>query len=187
MRAYSGAKNVDVDLYSRTAVPTQLFRVSDLAAIADSARLIDAFTASKCQVTCSGVSTENCGGSMTMNLYRNPSNTVGSVPASIPAGWKSLGCMADNVNGKRTLSGYTFASSDMTLQKCVSTCQSKGFSYAGSEYETECFCGNEPTILQASTKCSMGCGGDPRYMCGGGNALSMVGHVRSYPVLCKRR
>lgn len=68
-----------------------------------------------------------------MSVYRNPSLAVAAAPA-LPAGWKSAGCIADNVNSSRTLTGYTYAASDMTLSACVSACDSRGFAYAGVEY-----------------------------------------------------
>lgn len=68
-----------------------------------------------------------------MSVYRNPKLAVDATPA-LPSGWKAAGCVADNVNSSRTLSGYTFASSGMTIQSCVSTCSGRGFAYAGVEY-----------------------------------------------------
>ena len=68
-----------------------------------------------------------------MSVFRNPSLAVTAAP-SLPSGWKAAGCVADNVSSGRTLSGYTYASSDMTISSCVSTCSGRGFAYAGIEY-----------------------------------------------------
>lgn len=68
-----------------------------------------------------------------MSVYRNPSLSVATIP-SLPAGWKAAGCIADNVNSSRTLTGYTYASDSMTLASCVQTCSDRGYAYSGVEY-----------------------------------------------------
>jgi hypothetical protein len=124
-------------------------------------------------MACPGNDNETCGGASTMSVYRNPSLAVTDTP-QLPTGWKAAGCVVDNGGGtSRTLIGYSYASSKMTINSCVSTCSARGFAYAGIEYASECYCSNAPKALVASTKCSMPCSGDSRYTCGGGNALSL--------------
>ena len=65
----------------------------------------------------------------------------------------------------------------------MGACQGKRFKYAGAEYATQCFCGNE--VLQSSDgkggvqtsvgDCSMKCGGDGGEWCGAGSRLSIWG------------
>lgn len=129
--------------------------------------------ASNCRITCPGNPNEVCGGYSKLTVYRNPANAVGDYP-SLEAGWKSLGCIADNINNTRTLSDYVFTSDNMTISLCVDGCSSKGFAYAGIEYSRECYCAQKPHSLEPSTKCSMSCPGDVRYNCGGPAALNMV-------------
>ncbi|KAK9893605.1 WSC-domain-containing protein [Cystobasidium minutum MCA 4210] len=129
-------------------------------------------SSSRCNMGCAGNDNEICGGPSTLTLYRNPSKAV--VAPKLPSGWKSAGCIADNVNGGgRTLSAYTFSSSNMTQQLCVNTCNDRKFAYAGVSYAAECYCSNAPTTLQTSTNCNMACSGDARYTCGGPNALTL--------------
>jgi hypothetical protein len=94
---------------------------------------------------CPGNSNEDCGGPGALTLYHNPTNAVKA--PELPSGWKAAGCVQDGVNGAgRTLSGYSYVSDDMTLAKCVNTCNDRKFAYAGVEYGSECWCGNEPAV-----------------------------------------
>jgi hypothetical protein len=86
--------------------------------------------ATKCNMACANNTNENCGGSSVLNLWNNPS-LYPSI--SYPAGWSSYGCMTEATSG-RALSKYSFSSSSMTPQLCMTTCQSKGYSLAGTEY-----------------------------------------------------
>ncbi|TCD69328.1 G- protein-coupled receptor [Steccherinum ochraceum] len=71
----------------------------------------------------------------------------GCVP---PAGWQYDSFVWENTptqcfhdGPKRALTGYSFKSAQMTFQLCTSTCGSKGFSIAGVEVGSECYCGNQ--------------------------------------------
>lgn len=100
--------------------------------------------ASTCSSECAGNVNEDCGGHSALTLYRNP--TKATAAPNLPAGWSSAGCVADNVNGARTLSGYTFARPNMTLEYCVNTCNDRKYTYAGVEYGSECYCSNTPSV-----------------------------------------
>jgi len=91
----------------------------------------------KCDMACSGSNSEMCDGRSLLTLYRNPSLAPKSVV--LPTGWSANGCMADAVDA-RSLSAYIFANDAMTVELCVSTCSSKGFTMAGTEYGRECYC-----------------------------------------------
>ena len=45
-------------------------------------------------------------------------------------------CVFDH-DDTTVLDGYFETSLDMTIQKCLSTCRSKGFQYAGLQWQTE--------------------------------------------------
>lgn len=71
----------------------------------------------------------------------------------------------------------SLVSSTFTVDKCVSSCQTAGYKYAGVEYGSQCFCGNSIGIttwaqLQDQSKCNIPCPGDSTNMCGGNNALN---------------
>ena len=64
----------------------------------------------------------------------------------------------------------------MTIQMCISICREKNFSYAGLQWQFECFCGEEPADgfkWSWSEKCSDRCAGDSNQICGGTNAISI--------------
>ena len=132
---------------------------------------------SGCDMTCSGNSTEFCGGPNRLTLYESSSSSPPAVPG-IPAGWSNLGCFTDN-GGARTLStqqevpgGYT----NMTIEGCLGVCTNQGYVYGGVEYSQECYCGN--AILNGGacadqSSCYMPCKGDTAETCGGPNRLNV--------------
>ena len=76
----------------------------------------------------------------------------------------------------RILSGYFEATDDMTIEKCLSICRSKGFPYAGLEWSCECHCGHAPAKgfeWAWSSKCDDRCAGDSNQICGGTEAMSV--------------
>ncbi|KAI1814418.1 WSC domain-containing protein [Poronia punctata] len=88
------------------------------------------------------------------------------------SGWRYVTCAKDIPGQGRTLSGYDLDTEEMTVEMCVSTCQEKGFRYAGVEYRSQCFCGDDISQDRLLKKgllgdCSMACAGDERELCGG--------------------
>ena len=94
-----------------------------------------------------------------------PTNPLRPVAGSV--------CVADNVGGVRSLSGPFTNSNSMTNVACQTYCTSLGFAYSGTEYSSECYCGNTlPTV--ASSSCNMACSASgSTEICGGPNALSV--------------
>ena len=72
-----------------------------------------------------------------MNVFKSTSAPPG--PAKIP-GWGYQGCYTDS-GSARVLAGKTTYDSKLTNEKCSVAC--KGFTYFGTEYSTQCYCGNE--------------------------------------------
>ena len=74
------------------------------------------------------------------------------------------------------LKGSSTSAPNMENKRCVAYCQSRGFTFAGTEYAQECYCGY---TLAASAQhadegdCSMACGGDATQPCGGGYRLTV--------------
>ena len=114
---------------------------------------------SKCSFQCSGNGNEICGGDNAISLVK-------LTPTY------STGCQVDDIN-YRSLDGASFTSSSMTVELCSSFCASRGFSLAGTEYASECYCGNVLRLNGPAT-CDMACSGNSAEICGGGNALSVV-------------
>lgn len=64
----------------------------------------------------------------------------------------------------------------MTVNMCLSICRSKGFDFAGVEWQTECHCGNLPENgfeMGYSLRCNETCAGDSNQFCGGPNAMNV--------------
>lgn len=66
----------------------------------------------------------------------------------------------------------------MTVEICVKYCSGSGYTYAGLEYSTQCFCGNElastgEPVAGLLGICGMPCSGDSSEICGGYGALSI--------------
>ncbi|WVW81296.1 hypothetical protein I302_103287 [Kwoniella bestiolae CBS 10118] len=126
--------------------------------------------ASQCGKACANNTNENCGGSSTLELFNNPSLYP---VAKYPTGWSSNGCYTEG-SGSRALTGYSFATSSMTQELCMTTCQSKGFAIAGIEYSSECYCGNSFSTgsVPATDNCNMVCSGNSLQTCGGPSRLT---------------
>ncbi|RKU49105.1 hypothetical protein DL546_006595 [Coniochaeta pulveracea] len=82
-------------------------------------------------------------------------------------------------NASRTLP-VLYATDSMTNELCMSYCRSNGYSYAGTEYRRECWCGNsyaatrQPGTTRASLAgCASTCMGNTTQICGGSSWLSL--------------
>lgn len=74
-------------------------------------------------------------------------------------------------------------SDKMTNSMCISYCNENNFTLAGTEYGTQCFCGNAlaDSYLLDDTACNMTCIGGPSDTCGGPWALSLFSPNREVP------
>jgi hypothetical protein len=93
-------------------------------------------------------------------------------------GWKYVACAKDPAGQSRTLGDLSLDQPDMTVEKCISACDGKGFKYAGVEYRSQCFCGNDVAQDRLPTEgtlgdCSLLCAGDPNEHCGGAARVSV--------------
>jgi hypothetical protein len=88
-----------------------------------------------------------------------------------------IGCFRDGVRPDTTtgrdLSGAMIRDNNMTPDLCIKTCSEKGFTYAGVQYSSYCYCGNEYGSFGKSDGCSMQCTGDKTKICGGSWANSL--------------
>ena len=94
-------------------------------------------------------------------------------------GTNYLGCFKDQGDPTgtrgRDLSGFVLNDPAMTVDKCVSLCRQKGFPYAGAQYSSWCFCGNDYGKSGKVENCNMKCAGNPEQICGGAWANSIYG------------
>ncbi|KIJ98421.1 hypothetical protein K443DRAFT_133432 [Laccaria amethystina LaAM-08-1] len=133
-----------------------------------------------CSTACTGNPTEICGGNGDMLEH-----SIG--PPVAPQGVSWFGEWYGTFNGdficlpdestRRSLHHFQESSDLMTVELCISTCDAGGFSIAGVEYESECWCGNADMygrqIIHPSTSvCNFPSPGNPAEICGGANALS---------------
>ncbi|XP_031569217.1 uncharacterized protein LOC116303758 isoform X3 [Actinia tenebrosa] len=83
-----------------------------------------------------------------------------------------IGCYKDN--DPRVMS-HKSTMKDLTPVRCLQYCQSKGYSYLGLEWSTECYCGNHYDKYgnASASECSSPCAGDPSKTCGGPWRLSV--------------
>ncbi|KAH6611106.1 wsc domain containing [Trichoderma cornu-damae] len=127
-----------------------------------------------CNMPCGGNQFEYCGASNRLELYINPNLTGGSPEQPAAAGdFVLVGCQTEG-NGTRALTGAATATGTMSNEDCAAFCAN--FTYFGTEYGSECYCGNalDPSSLKApASDCNMLCSGNELEYCGAGNRLSV--------------
>lgn len=89
---------------------------------------------------------KTCGGSNALNVYYSK-NYVSKLV--LPKGWESLGCIAEENQGRALISAQ-MDSDSMTIDMCLNYCSSKGFGMAGLEYGRQCFCAKDSLSNGAS-------------------------------------
>ncbi|PPQ65261.1 hypothetical protein CVT24_011416 [Panaeolus cyanescens] len=102
---------------------------------------------------------------MSSNPQPQPSQIPSLAPA--PAGWTYVGCYEDNWS--RILDGGHRDTQDMTVISCISVCLGNGFSIAGVQGGSQCFCANTikaGAARKTETECAMACTGDASQRCG---------------------
>lgn len=80
-------------------------------------------------------------------IERNATGHTLSARASIPSGWSLYvasgndggGCYVDGTT--RALASYSTTDGNNGIASCISTCQGKGYKFAGMEYGVECYVG----------------------------------------------
>uniref|UniRef100_A0A1L8E2J2 protein xylosyltransferase n=1 Tax=Nyssomyia neivai TaxID=330878 RepID=A0A1L8E2J2_9DIPT len=88
---------------------------------------------------------------------------------------RALGCFQDEKK-KRLLTGYYTNFKGNSPTSCIKMCLQSGFVYAGVQYSTECFCGNDEPPAAAKLpdpSCNMKCPGDAKEACGGYFAVNI--------------
>lgn len=136
----------------------------------------------ECYMPCAGDSTEICGGPNAINWYYNPSVVPATV--NLPSGWSVYGTVAEGTNGRALT--YTLGStSTNTIESCSNGCAALGYTVAGMEYSSECYCGNGfsnggGSMLDDSAA-FMACSGDLAEMCGGPSVLTITTSLSSIP------
>ena len=147
-----------------------------------------------CILPCAGNASEICGGANRLSVWSligsgpNPTETIstgppgptdtgsptGSLPM-LPGAWAYKGCYTEGSNG-RALMNQQPDSDSLTIQSCVATCIAAGYTVAGLEYASQCFCDDflrSGANITSTSDCGLSCTGDPSQRCGAGNRLSV--------------
>ncbi|KAG7287013.1 hypothetical protein NEMBOFW57_006513 [Staphylotrichum longicolle] len=132
---------------------------------------------SDCSYPCAGDASATCGAGNRLSVYQNTAPVAGPAPATLD-GIPYVGCFHEGP--QRVLPFKGVSAPDMTAAKCAANCE--GYTYFGTEYGSECYCGNDlPTIAAPASECSMTCSGDATQLCGAGDRLTVYGPVGVAP------
>ncbi len=91
--------------------------------------------------------------------------TISSSTAPPSAGEAFVGCYKDG--DPRDLTGFHVQDYKITLEACRAMCATKGFTFAGTQYGSHCFCGNSYGKYGVSNDCTEPCAGNRGQICGG--------------------
>ncbi|TFK31513.1 WSC domain-containing protein [Crucibulum laeve] len=147
-----------------------------------------ATNANDCNMACTGDSSSICGAGDRLSVYSTPllatttTTTVAHGPTptiSFPPGWNFQGCFVDPVNPTRALQHQVTVPGGNTPTGCVNACVAAGWTVAGVEFGSECWCDDYmPYDFMTSgsftnSDCNMPCSGDTTKACGAGNRIQL--------------
>ncbi|KAK2058615.1 WSC-domain-containing protein [Colletotrichum caudatum] len=110
---------------------------------------------------------------------------VTGISDALPDPWTYRGCFTE-AGSSRTLGGDRYSGDDMTQEKCIAYCNSKGYGMAGVEYGRECYCGyilDFASSMAPETDCSKPCAGNSDQVCGNGGRLNVFTNGDSGPTV----
>ncbi|KAI0486646.1 WSC domain-containing protein [Xylaria cf. heliscus] len=132
----------------------------------------------QCSFPCSGNSSQTCGGDSEINIWMDPTFPPLEDQKDISE-YVPVGCWTDDSsNGKALFYRQdNLDASTLTTEKCLQSCLSGGFPFAGTEYGGECYCGvvvgNGTDLATDQSTCNMACNGNSDQTCGGPARLSL--------------
>lgn len=138
---------------------------------------------SNCNSPCTGNSSETCGGNYKTEMY-DTAPALALVQADIaarPAGW--IGCVANSPG--TALTNYNAYDGQLTVERCIATCNTYGYAFAGMANGAYCRCGNtDPrTVVQqvpSAQYCTASCPGNSTETCGNAGAYTDSYNVTAY-------
>lgn len=93
---------------------------------------------------------------------------VGPLAANGSAIFRYDGCWKENNPGRQLKTQLWGQDANNNNGDCISACAAKGYPIAGTQYNSECWCGPKMPILQANeTDCNYDCSGNVNQTCGG--------------------
>ncbi|KAF2108754.1 WSC domain-containing protein [Lophiotrema nucula] len=103
---------------------------------------------------------------------------VGPLLSNGSASWPYVGCFKENNPGRQLATLAYSDTANQTDGRCISTCASAGWIFAGTQYSQECWCGNAiPIQLDPDSACNYGCTGNVNQTCGGDGILHDTPHM----------
>ncbi|KAL7424883.1 Cell wall integrity and stress response component 2 [Cryptotrichosporon argae] len=131
----------------------------------------------QCYMPCAGDASETCGGPNAIDWYYNADAVVATV--ALPAGWTTYGLIAEGASG-RALGYMLWDAATNTVEACAAGCAAAGYAVAGTEYASQCFCGNNfvngagALLTDVDSEPTMPCSANKAETCGGPNLLSIT-------------
>lgn len=108
------------------------------------------------------------------------SSPASSSAATYAAGWTAQGCYTDSVAARSLPYGAAVPGGGdaMTIDLCLAACKASGYTIAGVEYASQCYCGNAfanngAPAPDGSAQCNMPCSGNAAQTCGGPDRLNV--------------
>ncbi|KAJ3716745.1 WSC domain-containing protein [Lentinula guzmanii] len=126
-----------------------------------------------CDLSCSGNSSELCGGSDNILIYTN--GQPAPVIVQDVGQWSYAGCFTDSVEDRDLSIGIDIPAG-VTAASCSAACQTENFNIAGLENGQECWCGNvlsNSSIHVGDDDCRNVCISDHSEYCGAPNRLAV--------------
>jgi hypothetical protein len=129
-----------------------------------------------CTMLCAGDRSTFCGAGSRLNVYFSSNESkVSNDPISPQrvGEYNFYNCVNDS---PRLLASKILTSKDMSAGLCMDRANAGDYRYAGLQYGTECWAGNEfraPLVNATAGACNMVCGGSVGEICGAGSRLSL--------------
>jgi len=136
--------------------------------------------APQCTTACGGNANEMCGDAWTNSVYsvcpkgyygsncenicQNCDGACNSKTGECLTAPNFVGCYKDTA--VRALPILALNVATLTLQQCIDTCRTAGFTYAGAQFYTFCFCGESYDRFGLAPQCTTACGGNSDQICG---------------------
>ncbi|KAI5207927.1 hypothetical protein E4T38_03158 [Aureobasidium subglaciale] len=110
---------------------------------------------------------------------------VGPLLTNGTAQFSYVGCFKEN-NPGRQLATNPINSKTLTNDICITKCAALGYRFAGSQYQSECWCGNAlPLQMDLDTDCNFNCAGNENQTCGGSGNINPGSHISLFADLAR--
>ena len=84
------------------------------------------------------------------------------------ATYRYAGCYKENNPGRQLQTQLYTSQDNNTNDRCIAACAAQRYTFAGTQYITECWCGNNIPILKTTeADCNYACSGNQNETCGG--------------------